>query len=294
MTKHALGILGVALTLAATGCDDGGGGSTDTGRLDGGGTDGGGTDGGGGTDTGGGGGGTFCAEECTDAADCEIDGMNTLGFVCTDGRCTLPSSAGCSEDAECVAQLSGWSQVDSDDPDFLPDTPCTADGPTLPATCADGEVCCATGQVCLEGGFCASPADGVVSCETLTRDEVEATGIGGDSVMVCGDESAADATCESGGVCRNPCEADADCAGDVFPTCNTTTGNCECEQSPNSCAGNPVGGTVCQANGTCGCAENDDCMGDGFDTCYDGVCGCSDASVCSDTMAFDGTTIVCE
>lgn len=292
MNKHTFGAMSAAFALIATGCDDGGGTTTDTGRLDGGNADVGNVDSGG-ADTGVVVTGTFCAEECTDAADCEIDGMNVVGFVCTDGRCVLPASAGCTEDEECVAQLSGWTRADSDG-DFVPDAPCTADGPALAATCDDGEVCCTTGQVCLEGGYCASPADGVVSCATLTLDEVDATGIEGDAVTVCGRDSAADATCEAGGVCRNPCEGNADCAGDVFPTCNTTTGNCECEESPNSCAGATVGGTVCQANGTCGCVENDDCMGDGFDTCYDGVCGCGDASSCPTTMAFDGTTVVCE
>ncbi len=289
MTKNALGILGVAFALAMFGCDDGGDSSvTDAGNSDSGGST---QDSGNTPDAGGGTTATFCAEECTTAADCEIGGANTAGFTCTGGRCVVPAT-GCTANAECVAQFSGWIRADSDG-DFLPDAPCTADGVTFPATCEDGEVCCITGQICLEGGFCASPAGGAVSCTTLTLDDVEATSISGESVTVCGRESATDATCEAG-TCRNPCSANADCAGDVYPTCNTTTGNCECAVSPNSCAGNTVGGTVCQANGTCGCAEDNDCMGQGFNTCHDGVCGCSNAGACSDTKTFDGTTIVCE
>ncbi len=292
MTKTRAALFGILLAfgLTAVGCDDGadvdgGPGGGDAGEA----SDGG---GGGGNDAGGGGSSAqFCQEECSVDGDCQIGGMDR-GFTCSAGRC-VGSAAGCSANAECVALFNGWLQGDSDG-DFMPDAPCTADGVTPPATCAAGEVCCITGMVCVAGGYCASPDSGPADCATLSRDVVMVAPIGGGAdIAVCGDASASDATCDAG-ACRNPCASDADCVGDVYPTCDTGSGNCVCSDSPDSCAGNTVGGTVCQSNGTCGCAADADCMGTGQDQCYDGVCGCAAAASCPTMTAFDGTSYVCE
>ncbi|MGE0788588.1 MAG: hypothetical protein AB7S26_23155 [Sandaracinaceae bacterium] len=292
-TKRSLWLVALAIGLTAAACDDGGGDSDGGGGgRDGGG--GGGTDagGGGGTDAGGGGSNAqFCQEECSIDDDCQIGGMD-VGFTCSGGRCT-GSASGCTGNEECVALFNGWGQGDSDG-DFIGDAPCTADGVTPPATCATGEVCCIIGQVCIEGGYCASPDSGPVDCATSMRDVVMVAPIGGGAdIAVCGDASADDAVCESN-ACRNPCASNDECASDVYPTCDTGSGNCVCSDSPDSCAGNMVGGTVCQSNGTCGCADDTECTGTGQDHCYDGVCGCDAVASCPSMTAFDGTTYVCE
>lgn len=284
-----------ALMLACDDDDsdtDGGAGTDGGSNVDGGG---GGSDGGGGTD-----GGTtevagnFCQEECSDNEDCTIGGSDT-GFTCdtASSRCVSSAATGCTDDDECVIIQSRWALADTDG-DFVGDAPCTADGPEGGADCAAGEVCCITGQVCVEPGGCATPAGGAVACSTLTLAEIAVAPIGGgDDIMVCGTENADDATCNDAGACENPCNVDDDCS-ELLPSCNTTTGQCECTTTPSdSCADATAGGTVC-IDGTCGCEDNDDCEGDTTDECFDGVCGCSAASVCPSTTTFDGTTAVCE
>jgi hypothetical protein len=60
----------------------------------------------GGTDTGAGDG-MFCQEECQEDSDCEVSGVDA-GFTCENNRCVGSTVEGCTENEECVAQLSGW------------------------------------------------------------------------------------------------------------------------------------------------------------------------------------------
>ncbi|MBK8012740.1 MAG: hypothetical protein IPK13_15415 [Deltaproteobacteria bacterium] len=215
----------------------------------------------------------FCQEECAEDDDCMVGGTD-IGFTCNSGRCTR-AVAGCTEDASCVAQANGW---------FYPSagtTPCAAD-----ADCP--------GQVCVEGGYCATAPSQYLACTTLSMIEVTIKAIDGTTdVTVCGRANTDDAVCD-GGTCRNPCNGDEDCSSAQYPTCNAGTGTCVCADSPDSCAGATIGGTVCQASGVCGCSADADCLGAGFDTCYSGICGCGDATACTNALAFSGTTHVCE
>jgi len=231
--------------------------------------------------------GTYCQEACTAAADCTIGGTD-LGYTCNaDSRCE-GSTSGCTDNPECVALYSGWIQADSDG-DYMPDSDCTADGPAVGGTCAVGEVCCMMTQVCLDSGRCATPSP----C-TAPMVEVQATPIaGGATIAVCAMAGADDSVCDAG-VCRNPCGEDADCSA-LTATPHCDAGNCVCVTTPaDSCAGNTIGGTACQASGQCGCAADDDCVGTGFDHCYTDTCGCAAVGSCTGDTAFDGTTFVCE
>ncbi len=238
-----------------------------------------------------------CAEECTEDGDCTIGGMD-MGYTCEDNRCFKEPPPGCEADAECVAQAQGWFKADSNG-DFLPDAPCTADGPTPPDTCPMGEVCCAATQICVVGGYCATAPSMFVMCSTLMGVDVMTMKVDGTTaITVCGKgENAEDATCNTDtGVCRNPCNADSDCLDPRHPTCNDTSGDCDC--SGTSCEMGTTGGDVCldsgDLSGKCGCENDDDCRGTGLNKCTDGVCGCADATVCPDMTVFGGTEYVCE
>ncbi|NVB39300.1 hypothetical protein G6O69_15765 [Pseudenhygromyxa sp. WMMC2535] len=220
-----------------------------------------------------GGGENYCAHQCTSDADCTIGGVDS-GLTCVDSFCTGESS-GCSTDDECIATLSGWSFG----------TACTAGG---------GE-CDALGQICIEvegEGHCVTGPTDVISCETLTMDEIPTTDIDGEDVIVCGQ---ADAACHEDGYCFLPCSSDTDCLSTAYPSCNVDTGTCECA-SDNDCAtlGEPEFGT-CNA-GVCGCSADDQCVeGDAGDVCNsNGACGCSDDAACANVeSSFDGGEISC-
>ncbi|MEO1232591.1 MAG: hypothetical protein AAFZ18_27215 [Myxococcota bacterium] len=235
----------------------------------------------------------FCQEACTQDADCQV--MSVGSASCVNQRCVLDSNPlNCTTNPECVAFFAGWTLVDTDG-DFLPDAPCTADGPLPTASCLPGEVCCALGSVCVEGGRCALAPSEFVTCEALQQREVRVARVnGGPEVTVCAPAGAVDAVCDMG-TCRNPCARNSDCLSPSQPVCDTATGDCHCAPGANdSCAANTVGGTVCQASGQCGCGQDSECTGPGFDTCYSGFCGCASVASCPAMTVFDGTRFVCE
>jgi hypothetical protein len=187
-----------------------------------------------------------------------------LGYTCEGGRCVGDASK-CESGDECDALFSGW------------------------AIACMSQMECSEQQVCidLEGmGRCAVRPDDFLECATLKMEEVQAVTIEGMPVTVCG---VTGTLCEDG-VCRDPCESDADCFPGL-PRCNVRTGHCECE-SDADCATFGVP-SLSQCNGgSCGCGSDADCVGANIDTCYEGVCGCSGDAVCT-MPVFDGTQAGC-
>jgi hypothetical protein len=227
-TRALIATLALVVGAYAPGCSsdvEGNGGGDNGGGGNGGGDNGGGN--------GGGDGATFCAEECSGKADCSQD---PLEFDCVDGRCVadLGTSGSCSADGECRALFSGWS------------TDCTAD---------DG----CPGQVCIDtgggDGKCATEPSEFLTCEQIQMEELTMSRIEGGDVTVCGNDSARCNT--DGGFCFDPCTSDGDCADSNHPSCNTTSGLCNCTAS--SCSDF---GDVCTSSGFCGCSSADACPTD--------------------------------
>lgn len=224
------------------------------------------------TDTGGAG--NFCIHQCASDSDCFVDGQD-LGLTCQDSFCAVESSAGCTDNAECVALFSGWTS-----------TPCTSGG---------GE-CDLLGQICVQipggGGGCATPPGDFFMCDSIPGwAEMMVPDIDGNTVTVCGDP---DAECTDRGYCLSPCKSDADCASPSYPICDTGTGLCGCG-SDDHCAtiGEPHL-SVC-VSGACGCGTDQQCVdGSVGDVCNEGVCGCSGDAACANVSNnFDGGMIVC-
>jgi len=119
--------------------------------------------------------------------------------------------------------------------------------------------------------------------------EVQLPQLGGASVPVCAN---LEWRCQASS-CVFRCAGDSSCGG-LLPVCNTGSGACECRSAPDSCGPNASGGAVC-VRGVCGCDEDKDCVGSGFDRCYGGRCGCADVAACDDySPVHPGTTVVCE
>lgn len=205
----------------------------------------------------------LCVEECAEDADCAD------GFTCQNDRC-LPAApvAGCAEDSECTALFSGWI------------TMCAAQ-----ADCP-GQVCVAFG----EGGVCANAPSEFVMCAAFGQAESEqALFPEGDAVTVCAQTRA---RCNDSGetaYCETFCAEDAHCAAADYPVCDVDSGRCVC--TADSCAFNA---SVCGDDGICRCAADEDCTEGNTDTCYDGVCGCSEATICPEDTFNPGTQWVCE
>lgn len=231
--------------------------------------------------------GQFCQEQCVADADCTIMGAD-IGFTCKDGRC----AGGCTDDAACVQQFSGW-LVD-----------CTEQAGCLNQVCID-----------IGGGVgkCATAPSMFVTCEQLSQDEVTFPPIeGGDDLIVCANT---DYQCKQG-QCQLACTSDAECTIPGLSKCDLDSGTCQCADDADcsanpdapkcteagfcgcatdaNCTANPNTPT-CMANGFCGCATDDNCVASMTgDKCNNGACGCTDATACPAAGAFDGTTQVCE
>lgn len=215
--------------------------------------------------------GQYCIEECAADADCKAMGMD-LGLKCVDKVCIGDSSGGCQVDFDCTVLFSGWA------------VSCDANMPCFPGSeCVD-----VGGGV----GRCATTPGNGLTCDALGQVELMVPALAGGMVTVCGND---DFECK-GGVCVDPCTADADCATvPGLPKCNTGTGQCECSTDADCAAGGVEGATVCKTT-FCGCGTDADCTGPNkpnSDTCYDGLCGCSADAACT-TKGFDGTTISCK
>jgi hypothetical protein len=202
----------------------------------------------------------FCQEACVDDEDC------LENFSCQDNRClpVTPIEA-CADDAACVSLFSGWF-----------------------TSCADQAGC--PGQVCIafgEGGVCATQPSDALACDTFGQAEVAHQLFPeGDAVNVCAQDRA---VCGDEGTCTVPCRAAADCLSPDYPVCDIDSGRCVC--SADSCAYNA---STCGDDGICRCAGNEDCTEGSVDTCYDGVCGCSEATICPAETGNPGTSWVCE
>lgn len=215
--------------------------------------------------TGGGGDFDFCQESCSEDADCTIMGMDQ-GYDCVDGRCTSSQSLTCESNDECDALFSGWVK-----------------------SCASQAEC--PGQVCisLEGmGLCATAPGNGITCDLLKMEELMVSTIEGAPTTVCGKTGT---TCDRG-VCKDPCNSDAECFPDAgYPHCNVDSGACEC-QSDADCA--KIGQSAFSRcnQGICGCGADADCVGTNIDACQGGFCGCSSDAACTQKV-FDGTMIGC-
>jgi hypothetical protein len=203
---------------------------------------------------------SMCQEACKKDGDC-LD-----GYKCQNARCvsTTPPPAACKSNDVCKAQLSGWT------------TECTKQG-----DCLLTQECVDIGE---KTGRCATKAGGAVSCATLQQDEVATKNVAGDNVKVCGK---ARAECGPSGACREVCSKTS-CPN--YFACNDKTGECECDNDK-ACANQP-NVSRCMA-GRCVCAGDGDCTTNA-NKCSDGVCSCSDASVCKAKTAQPGTTWVCQ
>jgi hypothetical protein len=205
----------------------------------------------------------FCSYHCTDSNQCG------QGSICNDaGLCVsaLARPLSCDADDECTPAASFWGPE------------CTSD-----ADCAVGtQACVAVGGV----GQCAFLADS----PCFSGAPAERTKFGStDQVSVC----TVPGVCQRH-ACATTCAVDTDCFGGTGPTCNTTTHFCGGCTAETDCFG--AGVSHCDVpTGMCQCASNDDCTGTfgipGTDTCVNGTCGCSSASLCT---AYPDATIACE
>jgi hypothetical protein len=215
---------------------------------------------------------SFCVDECDVDEDCDAGGSD-IGLSCEDSRC-VGEATSCSDDAYCIAQLSGWSAG---------------------MACTTQAECEALLMSCIEvdgEGHCASSPSEFVSCADSQLDEIELENIEGDTVTVCGNSNA---ECREDGSCFSPCQSDDDCF-DYAPSCNTDTGVCECTSDSDCDALGSAATSVCLDSGACGCGTDDDCTDAGTgDVCTSyGVCGCSGDAACEDVESpYDGTTVVC-
>ena len=222
-----------------------------------------------------------CWEECAVDGDCTIDGIDKA-LKCVDGRC----GRYCSDNADCVAQISGWY------------TACVSQGDCPGQVCVDiggGRGRCATALG--DGLMCPGSKQVAVMYPVLE---------GRMSVTVC---AYPDWMCIDGG-CMDPCADDSDCDSDIYTKC-FPNGQCGCADDaacfPDRCY--PEGHCGCGSDadcdgdlpkcdtdtGFCGCFEDANCVAAGQgDVCIDGRCWCSDASACTHDKLFGGTVFVCE
>ena len=233
--------------------------------------------------------GTFCQEQCAVDGDCTVMGFDA-GLKCTDGRC---AGSGCADDNACIQQSSGWNM-----------------------DCMDQAGCPAGACIDVGGGVgkCAVVPSEFVMCGALLQQEVMYPPIeGGADIVVCANT---DFKCTDG-ACTNPCESDAECVVAGLTQCDAGTGACRCADDAGCMAANPAT-PRCTESGSCGCATDDNCAAtpntptcgpQGFcgcatdanceaagtgDRCFNGGCGCSDATACPAVTAYDGTMFVCE
>ncbi|KIG12648.1 Endo-1,4-beta-xylanase A precursor [Enhygromyxa salina] len=269
MTRYPPFLLPLALLLPLAGCpgDDGAGDSntTDGGTAE--------TSADTNTDPTEGPDGMFCAHQCSADADCLVGGMD-IGLTCQGSFCSGDAPDGCTDNAECIAQFSGWM------------TPCTSGG---------GE-CDALSQLCVQGpdgGLCATPPSDFFMCDSVPGfSEIEVPDIDGTTVTVCGN---ANAQCGADAVCFSPCQSDADCSSAAYPVCDVGTGTCGCS-ADTDCATLGIPHLSVCSDGLCGCGEDQQCVdGDAGDVCNpSGLCGCSGDAACANvTNSFDGGMISC-
>lgn len=202
-----------------------------------------------------------CGNECEIDADCTKPDAPSQKCDQVSHRCYNASPAECTSHAECIPGASVWF------------TNCATDG-----ECAIGESCVAVGDV----GYCAAfPVQDTCEfgLEPTTMARFGAQG----NVIVCANTYS---RCRAGACdslnCADPLFEGLFCVdsggGD---SCNADTGLCECTGDAECKSG------VCGADKKCAaCATNQDCVDKGaltgWDTCVNGSCGCSSASVCPD------------
>lgn len=215
----------------------------------------------------------ICLHRCDADADCLVDGAD-LGLTCVDRACTNPDTAAqCTDDAQCVAKLSGWDAG----------APCTAGG----AECHAGT------QACIEvfgDGHCVTVPDDFIRCETLLLTEVQLTDLDGHDVTVCGNPNA---SCTDGG-CLSPCHTDDDCHSPAWPRCDPDSGRCGCGDDAD-CATLGLPTLSACVEGRCGCADGAACAEAGLgDACVSGTCTCTGDPACrgADNL-FDGGQVAC-
>lgn len=210
-----------------------------------------------------------CVETCSGGGAC------TPPTVCDGSRCVFPAvSHPCATDHDCVPVGSFWDLGSA----------CT----TAAADCAHSAATGAPLEACLlvgAEGHCVRMPQSSSDCANRGKDEVPWTDIEGHAVTVCGRTSY---LCDAR-ECVPGCATDHDCTSSLYPHCNVATRRCGCTQASCASANN---GRVCGPDGACGCANDDDCPGPGFDRCYAGRCGCSDTASCAALLP--ELTVVCE
>lgn len=179
------------------------------------------------------GGAMVCQHTCAADADCTIGGAD-IGFTCQGGSCAGEAGDACTENAECVATLSGWV------------VPCAA------AADCPGQVCVDVGG---GEGACATEPSDFFMCDSVPGfSELMVDDIDGNAVTVCGNGNA---ECQDG-ACFSPCQSDDDCFAGAL-TCNAD-GTCGCS-SDDQCAAIPMAGLDTCEGGSCiaTCAADRDC-----------------------------------
>lgn len=88
-----------------------------------------------------------------------------------------------------------------------------------------------------------------------------------------------------GGVCETPCETEAECTVPGFDAClDDGEGGLTCQPGPcTDSADCGVEGAICEADGTCtypGCEDDADCFTSGVCDVATGSCGCADDTEC--------------
>lgn len=201
-----------------------------------------------------------CVWSCENDSDC-VRPDDTPG-ACNDvtNTCEEPTTQACSVHEDCGPSTMFWSF-----------------GCTTSANCEPGYECVDyRGKV-----YCAVAADPDFGCDvyqTVTATLHE----GGGDVEVCVDPNA---RC-SAGKCIANCE-DVGCAPAEGDTCNPVTGRCECEENTECDTDLVCSNSLCTE-----CAEDEDCLPRGLDTCVAGKCGCADVSSCA--AAYPAATPACQ
>lgn len=166
--------------------------------------------------------------------------------------------------------------------------------------CTDDRNCCVerTGRSCIEG-TCRPPCAG--SCPDGCCDGE--TCLPGDTDAACGTDGEICQVCDDGNVCTTDTCVGGECvstpvSGEPAPGCATICCQ-DADGAPACCA---AGVTVCQPNGRCGCATNQDCgSGEtcipdtgvcwrtcaGPPTCSAGGGGCPSPYACKETISGD-------
>ena len=214
-----------------------------------------------------------CAEECQQTSDC-----GDPNLVCESNRCVDLTT--CASDLECIIGLSNFA----------------FEGCTSSAACPSVGVCI----LFMGKSYCAVPYPSF-----CFGSEIQALPlVEGGTEDVC---VAVEARCRR--QCYFGC-TDSSCPAQR-PHCNSTTRDCECTTSPDSCGADHTcnattgqcecandnacasvsNASVC-VNGRCECASSADCTANA-DVCIDGECGCSSATACTDPKMHPGTTYVC-